>query len=212
MFLSAGVRRARSRGNLATALVLGILATLCAGCADDPAANGPLSATTGRGGFTGAAPKNAANWSETFGAFLLCSKAPDTEIHIQDVRFDVSPDPVSIETLFRKIPPASQRGGGKGSGSWMPIASARGVPPFGGRYAGEYVKDLDEPITRTCKEQRKQGSALTELLTIMTVGERGAIIRRTYVDYTVGDENYTLTIRWQNGMCGTAIKGRGCDR
>lgn len=194
------------------ALAVLILATLCAGCADDPAPNGPLSATTGRGGFTGTAPQDVTEWSETFGAFLLCSKEPDTEIHIEDVRFDVTPEPVSIETVFRKVPPAAQRSGGKDPGAWLPIVSERGVPPFGGRYAGEYVTDLDEPITRTCKEERKPGSALTELLTVMTVGERGAVIRRTYVDYTVDDEEYTLTIRWQNGMCGTAVRGRGCHR
>jgi len=183
-----------------------------AGCTEESGrpgdGQGPLSAMVGKGGFTAAAPRDASRWTETFGAFLLCSTEPDREIHIKDVRFDVSPEPLAIDTWFREIPAAAQRNGGNAS-AWAPMVSDRGTPPFDGRYRGDFVKSLDVPITQTCSQSRPD-SALIELLTTMTVDERGALIRRTFVDYQVDDEEFTLTIHWQNGMCGAAVDNRGC--
>ncbi len=172
----------------------------------DRASDGPLSGHSGSGSTIAAKMPGKSKWSVTFGAFLLCSTHPGTEIEIDRVRYDVTPEPVALTPMFRHIPPASEIPPGPHRADLDPIFSQRGKPPFRAsrRIAGTVSSTLDKPITQSCDDLGPT-HAMTELLTVMTVDEKGGLIRHTYVDYHVGGEDYTLTLDWVNGMCGTAL-------
>lgn len=208
------------RGHVAGRVAWPVAVALClAGCVGaDPAelprqgsrqTDGPLSASTGSGEFVAARSKdNPREWSQTFGAFLLCSTEPDQEIDIQRVRFDADPEPLTVETWYRIVPPVTERARGPRA-AWWPYTSLRGTPPFGDEVGGQVVRSLDGPIGQECDEVGPR-HGYTELMTAMTVGEAGALVERTYVDYTVEGQPYTLVIPWRNGVCGSAVTGRGC--
>lgn len=148
----------------------------------------------------------------TFGT-LLCSADPDADIEIDDVRYDVVPKLMtlwdadhprspSIGTWFRSVPTIAD--GGKDA---TPIISFRGGPQQLVGEVRELGEGLPSPIDRECDGYAKDDRSwpVVELLTVMTVGHPGAVARHTYVDYHVDDEDYTLTISWQVGICGPAV-------
>ena len=167
--------------------------------------DGPLSAQSGKGSLIGMTRAGTPQWSMTFGVFILCSTDPGAEIRVDRVRYDVSPEPLELYPVFRQVPAETDVPKGF-RGIETPIANMRGKPPFKGRntLTGSLSSTLEEPITQSCKDASPP-NAMTELLTVMTVDKRGAMIRHTYIDYHVGEDHYTLEIDWRNGMCGTAL-------
>lgn len=149
-------------------------------------------------------------WKVSYGLFLLCSR-DGQRIDVEDVRFETAPEPLAIEPWFREIPGEEERAGKHVT--WTPFISLPGVH---GAYTdgtvagGTFSRELTHAITQPCGEVDRPGVALTELVTEMTVGERGAWVRETNIDYRVGDRRYTLEVDWQNIACGVAIRTAEC--
>lgn len=197
---------------IAAALALVLLVAGCSTGEDRPDErdhDGPLSVQSGVGEYVAAAPRGAGDrWTMTFGAFRLCSTEPEQEITIDEVRFDLDPEPVAIDVWYRIVPPVDQRTTGDRS-DWNPYAGVRGAPPFNGRVTGQFVESLAGPVTDECRDAGSR-DGFTELMTTMTSDVEGAMARRTYIDYSADGERHTLTVRWRNGMCGTQVPLRGC--
>lgn len=171
--------------------------------------DGPLSAQSGGGASVIMEPPSVSRRTGTFGAFLLCTQDDDAAPVIDSIRFDVQPEPISVEAWFRHVPASAERQEPTDSG-WNPYASVMGSPPEftpQDKPLGIFTRDLPNPITAKCSESSPQ-SGFIELMTALTVDRSGAMVRHTYVDYHVGDTEYTLTINWKNGICGPALNKR----
>jgi len=169
---------------------------------------GPLSAHTGLGDQAIAQPGKPP-WKASFGSFLLCSTT-GAEIEIEDVRFVTKVEPQRAEAWFRTIPEASERNGGKPI-SWSPIGMLWGSHPDyldGTRMHGDFRRTMDGPLAVDCEDLADPDNGRVELVTVLSVGETGAWVQQTHVDYRVAGAPYTLVIRWQNLACGTEIPKR----
>lgn len=193
--------------------VVACLLLLMSGCTEDGVGStqgprdqgGPLSAQSGEGATVGTLVAHQRQ-GMTFGAFLLCTTEPGAVIHVDAVRYETNPEPSSVEVWFRHLPAAENRPDPRDS-VWFPYVGVKGIPPsFTARDVpqGKLTRTLGDPITASC-EGYSTDDAATELMTAMTVNRRGGMVRNTFVDYHVGDDEYTLTIPWHNGICGTAM-------
>jgi hypothetical protein len=172
--------------------------------------SGPLIASSGEGATMGPRLKpdeEQKTW--TFGT-VLCSDDPGADVVIDDVHFVVAPEgggsgasrEPEVEQLFRVIPPW----GGKPDRADLPVVSLDGRPE--GSLNGEIgAQPPDEPIDYPCKHQVSpdRDYPLIELLTVVTVGPGGGVVRETHVEYHVGARDYTLEIAWQVGICGPDV-------
>lgn len=167
--------------------------------------SGPLSAS-GSGGVSIYAPRRVP-WTGTFGALLLCSSEPGSRIEIKAIRTSASPAPISTTHLLRSVPVEAERTGPKDL-EWNPIYSVKGTYPHytdGTVLGGTVTSDIQTTVTQPCDGPDGTSHKFTELLTEIRVNREGGAVRATLIDYTVGDQWYTLKIPWQMIACGTAV-------
>lgn len=183
--------------------------------------DGPLAFASDTSGFLldkpspggPGSPDESGVWWATFGGFVLCTKDPDRHPVVERVRFETSsPQSREINSLFRHIPPESEWVKADKYGeeiAWLPMLALVGRPSdrFDGRQTlGGTISPLPEgPITRECSDIRFKEpfkESLVELIVEARIGPEGACIRKTYVDYRVGNDLYTVAL-------GATLGGRG---
>jgi hypothetical protein len=187
----------------------------------DVGGDGPLRALAGEGAAIGPAVKNGRATKTVTFATQLCSEDTDAEIVIDAVRYDAVPDlpewqpgqdVPSIGTRLRSIPPPGDDGK-----EISTIGAINGGPE---KLRGQITEVGEEPsivIPQPCERRLRLSDDRTwpipEVLTVMTVGSEGGLVRRTHLDYHVGDDEYTITWKWKVGLCGTAVPaGNGCGK
>lgn len=181
---------------------------------------GPLEPQAGGGAtLSPPVPKGERLATSTFGT-VLCAADADTEITIDEVRYEARPNLARVEhaeraskpaisSAFREVPP--DFGEGEDSDN-TPIASVAGGP---GSLTGKIWTDPTGPLTAQCGDVRngKRKTPLLELLTVVTAGRAGAFVESTEIDYRVGDKKYTVSVNWQVGVCGRVVPADfGCAR
>lgn len=166
---------------------------------DKPLAGGP------------GAPDESGLWWITFGGFVLCTEEPDRHPVIEAVRFEAYPEPEKVNPIFRHVPPESEWVKTDEYGeeiAWGPMLALVGRPSdrFAGRetHGGTYSALPEEPITRDCSTHQYK-EPFVELIVEAQIGPRGAWIGKTYVDYRVGDDLYTVALGADLAACGDAI-------
>lgn len=221
-------RTASRGGSRASWRLLALFGTLAlAGCSGSPhgaphagpvtisgGGAGPLHAVVGEGGTISKSSNELT--THTYGT-ELCSDDANAEIRIDAVRYDTlpalthtdesAPKRPSIGTWFREVPPLDE-------GGYYPIISAAGPaehlpgdarPIPDGGYA--------MPVAHTCDgyDDISRTWPVVEMLTQISAGPEGSIATKTYIDYRVGTNQYTLPIDWDLGVCGTDVPtGYGC--
>jgi len=172
--------------------------------------SGLLSATSGVGGVS-IYPPPPPPWTASFGAMPLCVRKQGDRVRIERVRAAVRGRPVRLRHALRVVPPKVEQRAGL---NWLAYYSEAAA--FPGNDAKPYGGTL-RPVTgavidQSCARRKAGDQGYTDLLTELTVGRRGAMVRRTYVDYTSGGRQYTLVVRWEMTACGTSMTehcGRG---
>lgn len=68
------------------------------------------------------------------------------------------------------------------------------------------------PIDYGCDDYAspKRTWPVVELLTVITADKRGAVVESMTIEYHVGSRDYTLTIPWKMGHCGTLTPKKYC--
>jgi hypothetical protein len=165
--------------------------------------SGPLSATSGVGGVS-IYPPPPPPWTASFGAMPLCVRKQGEQVRIERVRALVRGRPVRLRHVLRVVPPEAEQRPGF---SWDAYYSE--AAPFPGNDAKPYGGTLrpvkGAVVEQSCARRKAGDDGYTDLLTELTVDGRGAMVRRTYVDYTSGGRHYTLVVRWEMSACGTAM-------
>lgn len=198
-----------------------LMSSFLVGCGadNDPAVrktDGPLGFASETTGFLldkplaggPGAPSESGLWWATFGGFVLCTEERGRYPVIEGVRFEANPKPVDINPLFRHVPPESEWVKNDKHGdeiAWIPMLALVGRPSdrFGGRetLGGTITPLPEEPIKRDCSDLRFK-EPLVELIVEAQIGPDGAWISKTYVDYRVGDDLYTVALDAFLGGCG----------
>lgn len=176
---------------------------------------GPLSASTGDGGYALEAPKRFKDtWFGTFGSFLLCSSQPGAYIELEGVSWRSSADapPRHVEPWIRVVddrtPPA------------LPARSTRGLPwNLSSEYPGKYSRQIegriiDQPCSELTEDSHPEVGAprrYTELLLAIESDSNGAHVRELYIDYRAGGKAYRLVVKWNMITCGQVISTRPDD-
>lgn len=186
--------------------------------------DGRLSARSGSGGFIAAAPVHRAYWV-SFGEWVLCDTAldegaVDDTIEITGVRYLIGKyEPLEVRAYLRTVTPhqvASHPH--KPVGSYSPFIANRGRPAhFDQAYSdpdwkplGHYTRDVaGTSVRRGCDQAVADANAdyqgevpqhaWTSIVLAVKVGRHAGRVRRTLVDYTTGDVEHTLRIRWVVG-------------
>ena len=170
---------------------------------------GPLSASTGHGGFVAA--DRPGTWYVAAAGNTLCLAQPGDPATITGVRFAQRVRPLALRTFVRTVTPEDLRASrGKG----IEIGTAAYQHPggrsrqfegtFSPEVAGTVVRQPCSVHQRTEKGIHDEG--FSELVFEMKVGRRGGLVPRTYVDYTRGRRAYTLVIDWEMGACGVRVR------
>ena len=200
-------------------VVIAAVATQRTGCSsgdgwgdrgDRGATDGPLVSLVGSGGNSLDAPPGRARWTGTFGSLLACAE-DGADVEIDAVVYHFVVRPVAVRALIRKVPALSQRTG-RAEG-WAPMIALRGTVA--------QLKD-DEIISTSLEAPRGvtvdtpcdmdgPDDAFTELITSMTVDERGGWIAAATIAYSSGGHDYELTIPWTYITCGSAINDKWTD-
>lgn len=165
---------------------------------------GVLSSSTGHGGVSIFRPPGDPEWSATFGGLLLCVTKRGAEVRVTGVRQEGDPQPLWLRHRFRSVPPAPQRVGE--ATEWDPVDSALGIYPHFDRFKarGSYGPALGV-IDRPCGSGAGRRAGYVELMTEMRVGNRGALIPRTFVDYSYDGRKYALLVDWRMAACGSRV-------
>lgn len=191
--------------------------------------NGPMMNKSGTAMFIVRPPEKhqsdeldeQGRWWATFGGLELCTDDPDRIPIVDGVRYDVSPTTVVVNPIFRSVPSESEReraGESERTVTWAPMLMLRGRPSnqFNGNteaLGGELGELPTAPLTVECSSSAVE-DAYVELITELQIGPDGAWVDKTYVDYHVGDESFTLTIEADLGSCGRVVRdvaGETCD-
>lgn len=210
------------------AATVAVAATLVAGSSAaakaHPDGAGRLSASSGSGGFVAAAPVHRSYWISE-GDWVLCDTArdngsPTEDITITGVRHVVGKlKPLEVRAYLRTVTPRQvARHPRKPTGVYAPFVATLGRPAlFRQRYAdhrwaprGTYTRAIaGHTVLRGCDETMDDAladaigevpeHAWTTLVLAVKVGHDGARVRRTLVDYTVGETAQTLRINWVVG-------------
>ncbi|HEX4977522.1 MAG TPA: hypothetical protein VFV40_06610 [Nocardioides sp.] len=171
--------------------------------------DGPLSASTGSGGFTLHARPGVSYgaWAANF----LCLTEPGDPAVITRVRHEVRVEPLGLRTFVRTVTPEDLEAADPDG---VVIGAARYRRP-GGRqreFVGSFSSDVAGTVVRQpCSERVDQENGIlqkgfSELVFEIKAGPAGAFVPRTYVDYTRGRREYTLVVNWQMGVCGTRTR------
>lgn len=170
---------------------------------------GPLSASSGSGGFVAAA--RAGTWYVAAAGNLLCLTEPGDPVTITGVRHDERVRPLGLRTFVRTVSAADLV---DGSREGIAVGSAAYDRPtdrpkhFRGTFSSEVAGTV---VRQPCSVVRGAEDGIpedgfAELVFEMKVGRAGASVPRTYVDYTRGRRAYTLVIDWEMGACGTRVE------
>jgi hypothetical protein len=173
---------------------------------------GPLSASSGHGGFT--ALDRRGTWYVAAAGNILCLTDPGDPVTLTGVRHDAVVEPLALRTLVRTVNAeelaAARRPGHRlREGLLIGTAVYREPTDRQRELSGTLDDDVAGTVVRQpCSAQRESPNGLpdegfTELVFEMKVGRAGAVVPTTYVDYTRGRRAYTLVVDWEMGMCGT---------
>lgn len=172
---------------------------------------GPLSASSGHGGFT--AIDRRGTWYVAAAGNILCLTEPGDPVTLTGVRHDALVEPLAFRTLLRTISARDISASGAGTRARDRLLIGTAVYPHPTDQQRELRGMLDEDVAGTvvrqpCSAQRESPNGLpeegfAELVFEMKVGRAGAVVPTTYVDYTRGRRAYTLVIDWEMGMCGS---------
>ena len=211
------VRRLGSRlGLLALLPPLTLLAGVLAGCAlpeEEPERQHPIDA----GPLSALAPgvrlhrESGGTRLVTFGAVTLCTGETGADIRLDAVRYQAEPAPLVARAWLRVVPAAARRDVGAGF-DWRPLLVATGYPGHlqGGPWLGTYERKVaDFRVDQHCRGASDLGSRRIELVTALKVGPQGTAVKKMFVDYHVGETQYTLMIPGQQVVCGTKV-GSAC--
>lgn len=192
-------------------LVSVLLLSACSSASEDQPAtgrsvhsegDGPLAANNLGGGSSIFAPK-AKPWSATFGWAYPCSTTGES-IVIDDVRYEVKVKPMKIDTVAFRVADKNET-----------IGSLTGTPEsllrskeIRGKILGS-VESLK--ITAPCDQSGQEAMADIQLLTVVEAGVRGAELGNYLIDYTAGEQTYTLKVDWQVVACGSATPSDMCQ-
>ena len=173
-------------------------------------------------GDDGPKPDELGRWWITFGGFVLCTDDPRRAPVIDEVRFDVEPQPEELNGMFRIAPEKRYWKKTDKFGEeidWTPMLALMGRPAdrFNGvqTLGGSYVKIPDSPVDYDCSASFEEG--YIELIVELRAGDAGAWIDKTYIDYHIDDDLYTLEVDADLVACGRVVadmaleRGESCD-
>lgn len=130
-------------------------------------------------------------------------------MHLERVRVPGDPDPVDTRVFVHAKRPGATR-------APYDFYSAKGSPPdWSESYADVPRKRIRQanrflPVAGSVISQPCPGGLLSEgyrgLVIVLEADERGADVPQVFVDYRVGEDEYTLTIDWQIILCGTQVR------
>lgn len=199
-----------------------IIMTATACNPDDPPASPRLDASPTAGllrsgidgvaGFAGLyAPEGNEAWAGTFSSDIL-GTIDGTPITLDSVEYDFGVEPLSVEALLRRVPPAFERRGG---GDWSPQIKRVGRPPQLATkprlLRGEFHTIDGQQVTQRCARPRVlQKAAYVELLIVVTGKRHGASIEGFTIHYTADGESYELPIEWTFALCGPRLDETDC--
>ena len=173
---------------------------------------GPLSATSGHGGFL--ADSRPGTWYLASAGNLLCLTEPGDPATITGVRHEVRVRPLGLRTFVRTVTPADLADG-RDEGIAIGSAAYRHPEARERRFRGTFSTDVaGTEVRQPCSARKGAANGIpdegfSELVFEMKVGPRGAMVPRTYVDYTRGRRAYTLVIDWEMGACGSRTRVAG---
>ncbi|AUH43883.1 hypothetical protein CXR04_30220 [Streptomyces sp. CMB-StM0423] len=171
-----------------------------------PSGVGVLSAQTSGGLVVVGEPKRHP-WVGSFGSYFLCTTT-GREVTVRRIRYETPVRPLDVTLTLREVR--------KNTSS---VISAQGAPPefidpdtgsglaMGGSYEN-FRPGLR--ITRPCSESGKGGHGFTELLFVVKADERGGVIKRAWIDYTIAgnpDRRYSLALHRVMVLCGDGVHG-----
>lgn len=177
--------------------------------------DGPLSASSGAGALSIAAPRDAP-WSGSFGFMLLCRTAGfDGEIELQGVRPEFGVEPATEAFAVREVSAAQYASDER----FSPFNSVMGAPPFEEPEAdfhalGAFADVRGVRVSQSCRSGAEVAdSGFQELIVTLRVGKRGGSIRSTLLDYAYDGREYALEIDWEMVVCGSSPElATMCDR
>lgn len=189
------------------------MALLLPGCTSDTPADsessGPLSGPISSGLSGIFTPPGRERWSATFGT-QLCVEGSD-EVVITGLAYDVTTDPVELDTWIRRVPARAQQ---TGEGNWLAMGSRiggkDGILGPGSRVRGEIETDaVGQRIDLGCEVT---DGSFVELLTVMQVDRRGGQVDELRIDYDAGGAAYDLEVAWTYVACGTDVDAQDSCR
>ncbi len=207
MVINSAPRVPRQRAWIRWLLLSFVL--VLSGCQTGPTVHddrhGPLSATSGHGGFAMTEPRNVKPpWYGSFGSYMLCSTEPGTRIELQGVSWKAAADapPLAVETWLRSVDRVKKHA--------ISVTGITGFPwePYQGKpVRGDYSDHIaGTVINQDCADL--DDKKFTELFFVIKTSKAGAHLKRAYVDYLADGEPYRLVINWEMITCGEAIERR----
>jgi hypothetical protein len=170
---------------------------------------GPLSASSGHGGFL--AGSRPGTWYLAAAGNLLCLTESGEPATLTRVRYDAQVKPLGIRTFVRTVTPEDLVDG-RTDGIAIGTAAYRRAEARLRQFRGTFSTDVAGTVVRQPCSARKAAEngipdeGFSELVFEMKVDRRGALVPRTYVDYTRGGRAYTLVVNWEMGACGTRTR------
>lgn len=202
------------------AFVVVSLATLvgCSGPGEDPfpdrpetssgrSADGPLSVDGIAGGQSYLAPRSRPErWTASQGSFQLCTT--DEPVTLKGVRLAGERQPLSVTPWLVSDTPKSSRD--------VTFGGVLGSPPdFAEPYAddgfflrGSYTDEFDGTVIDDPCPAKTVQEGYSEVVLALETDSAGARVPYFWIDYRVGEEEYTLRVDWTIVLCGTEITKR----
>lgn len=169
--------------------------------------DGPLSVGEVVGGQSLLRPKgDPQQWWASVGSFVLCtSGAPAT---LEGVRLAGTKHPLDAEPWLVSQTPVDA--------AYSTFGSVTGSPPeFDEPYArasdtleGTYTADFAGTSIDDACPAGDTKSGYTEVVLALKTGPSGIKVPHWWLDYSVGDENFTLRVDWTVVMCGDVVQER----
>lgn len=198
--------RAGKPGPLLASLLLAV-ATACGDAGNDHAegqgrvVGGPLLAMAEDGGQSIYAPK-AEEWWASFGGLPICTEGP--EVEVEKIRLTQGADPITV-IGYVYVPGV---GGGYGG--------LKGAPPDWRQSYADYSRaedtgtyeELPAKVTAKCADYDPD-EPWPNAVPVIKTGPEGVRSDGFWIDYSVGDREYTVKVPWEILLCGSGQpKGR----